>query len=321
MPVLHIRALPQADPVKVRSALTGTCLAVAKTYGCKPEQVWATWEEIRPGLYAEGENAADRQPDSSHPPIVELIGFEGKSSQEIENILVVAGQTLSKALEIPGNIFITYREALSGRVIAGNGIIRKQESAADTNRVSQSRATRLQPRLESDRLILEAYTGADIEDVFSYASHPEVTRFLTWSAHKTLDDSRNFLDWVQTSTRYEVGALVMTFAIRSKQSKRVMGSIGFRQPQPWVGQIDYVLGRDHWGKGLMTEAACTVRDWALNTLPEIVRFQAYCQPENVASTRVMQKLGMTFEGILKKSFKAQGKIVDLAHYAWTRDNP
>ena len=125
MPVLHVRALPQRSPEKIQTALKATCVSIAEVYGCKPEQVWATWEEIKPGMYVEGTNPATTQQNSTHPPIAELICFEGRTLEQIEKLLEIAARTLSHSLGIPDNIFITYREAKSGQVIAGNGIIRR----------------------------------------------------------------------------------------------------------------------------------------------------------------------------------------------------
>ena len=126
MPILHIRALPQKSPERVQPALKKTCAAIAEVYGCKPEQVWATWEEIKPGLYVEGVTDADTQPEFTHPPIAQLTCFEGKSSDDIERVLSVAASSLSNELGIGNNIFMTYIEAKSGQVIAGNGIVRKK---------------------------------------------------------------------------------------------------------------------------------------------------------------------------------------------------
>ena len=125
MPVLHVRALPQVDPSLVKPALKKTCLAIADICRCPPGQVWATWEEIRPGWYVEGTKSGTRQTLLTHPPICQLIGFEGKTSVEIEEILLVASKTLSAALNIGDNIYMTYLECKTGQVIAGNGIVRK----------------------------------------------------------------------------------------------------------------------------------------------------------------------------------------------------
>ncbi len=176
-----------------------------------------------------------------------------------------------------------------------------------------------QPRLETNRLILEPYKDSDASDVFEYASRSEVTKFLLWEPHKTLEDSQKFLHWVKTSTSTSRGKVFFVFALRLKENGKVIGSIDFKNPQPWVGQIDYAMHVDHWGKGLMAEAACAIRDWAFDTFDDLARIQSYCDPENVGSRRVMEKIGLTFEGIRKKSFKSKGQIIDLAHYALVRD--
>ena len=127
MPILHIRALPQPEPSKIEPALKKTCLVIAEAYGCHPEQVWATWEEIKPGFYTEGETSKEIQPRNTHPPLGQLLCFEGKDSDTIETILSKAATTLSSALGIKNNIFLTYQEIKSGQVIAGNGVLRKNK--------------------------------------------------------------------------------------------------------------------------------------------------------------------------------------------------
>lgn len=126
MPILSIKALPQSQSNEsIKAAMKKTCAVISEVYGCKPEQVWATWEEIKPGFYVEGSTEADSQPDQTHPPIAELLCFEGKSEKQIEELLLLASKTLSEALHIGDNIFMTYREAKSGTVVAGNGVVRK----------------------------------------------------------------------------------------------------------------------------------------------------------------------------------------------------
>jgi RimJ/RimL family protein N-acetyltransferase len=63
-------------------------------------------------------------------------------------------------------------------------------------------------------------------------------------------------------------------------------------------EVGYVLERAHWGMGLMTEVVAAVRDAAFAD-PDIHRFQALCDVENLASARVMEKAGMVREGTLR----------------------
>lgn len=125
MPVLEIRALPQPDPGRVGAALAATCLAIAREYGCEPHHVWATWVTLKPGHYVEGDRPATEQPGQTHPPIGRLLCFEGRDPETIERVLIAAAETLSRELGMPGNIFIEYVEARSGRVFDGGGVIRR----------------------------------------------------------------------------------------------------------------------------------------------------------------------------------------------------
>lgn len=125
MPILEIQALPQKYPGRIQRALKETCLAIAEAAGCDPKHVWATWKDIEPGFYFEGAKTAYSQPEGTHPPMGKLTCFEGFSAEQIEKVLLVASKTLSDNLGLNDNIFITYHEAKSGQVIAGNGIVRK----------------------------------------------------------------------------------------------------------------------------------------------------------------------------------------------------
>lgn len=175
-----------------------------------------------------------------------------------------------------------------------------------------------QPTLETNRLMLEPFKDSDLPDILVYASHPEVSKYVPWEAHKTIEDSQKFLDFVRHSTRTVRGKLFFVFAIRDKASGRVIGSIDFKNVNQFTGQIDYALGYENWRKGIMSEAAQAISDWAFSNFPEMVRLQAFCVSENIGSSRVMEKIGMSREGIRRKAFVLKGKPVDLTDYARLR---
>lgn len=83
-----------------------------------------------------------------------------------------------------------------------------------------------------------------------------------------------------------------------KDKNELAGIIELR-PDRFKAELGYALGRPHWGKGIMTEAARRVTDWAMNQ-PEICRVWALCDVDNTASARVLEKIGMQFEGILRR---------------------
>jgi RimJ/RimL family protein N-acetyltransferase len=138
---------------------------------------------------------------------------------------------------------------------------------------------------------------SDAPAVFAaYASDPVVTRYLIWKAYTEIPPLEEFLqarvaDWEQENGRYgymiclpETDTPIGSIAVHFGGDKAVFG---------------YVLGRAHWGQGIMTEVLRPLIDWSL-AQPGIFRAWAFCDVENPASARVMEKAGMTREGILRR---------------------
>ena len=121
MPVIQIRALPQSPGIDVGALMSLICVQVAQVLEVEPRRVWTTWETILPGSYVEGDVAAQTQPRTSHPPIVDIIDSDGRSSALIEKMILCVAKVLSTELEIDeGNVFIHFTEGLSGRVFSGH---------------------------------------------------------------------------------------------------------------------------------------------------------------------------------------------------------
>jgi ribosomal-protein-alanine N-acetyltransferase len=165
--------------------------------------------------------------------------------------------------------------------------------------------------------LLRRMTAQDAEDVFEYASDPMVSRFTTWSAHRSIGDSREFLDMVLD--RYE-NYQVSSWGIEQKADGKFIGTCGFMYwlPAHARAEIGYALSRRYWNRGYMTEAVRTVIDFGFRTMG-LNRIEARCRIENIPSARVMEKTGMTYEGILRGHMLAKGKFRDLKLYAILRD--
>jgi len=166
--------------------------------------------------------------------------------------------------------------------------------------------------------VLEPFKESDLGDILQYASHPEVTKYLPWETHTTIEDSKKFLNFVRQTTSTTKGKLFFVFAIRLKETDRVIGSVDFKNVNLCCGQTDYALGYEHWNKGIVTEAVEAIKLWAFDKLPDMVRFQAFCSADNTASARVMEKVGMQREGVRRKAFMLKGKLIDLIDYAVVR---
>ncbi|MCD6361942.1 MAG: GNAT family N-acetyltransferase [Armatimonadetes bacterium] len=172
--------------------------------------------------------------------------------------------------------------------------------------------------LETERLVLRALTLDDAEDIFAYASDPEVVRYLPWEHHRSLEDSREFI--TRTLEAHEAGARA-EWGMVLKESGRVVGTCGFCA---WAGgsgraELGYCLGREHWGRGLVTEAARRIvrygfEDCMLN------RIEAVCDVDNIGSARVMEKCGMIFEGVMRRRLLMHDSYRDMKMYAILRED-
>jgi RimJ/RimL family protein N-acetyltransferase len=136
----------------------------------------------------------------------------------------------------------------------------------------------------------------DARAVFeTWAQDPEVTRTMTWPPHKDIDVTRSVLrrmiDAWEQGTRFP-------FMIIEKSSNQAVGMIEIR-PEDHKAELGYVLAQTHWGKGYMTEAARALLDWAFQQ-PEIYRVYATTSVDNIGSQRVMEKIGMTREGLMRR---------------------
>lgn len=150
--------------------------------------------------------------------------------------------------------------------------------------------------IATTHLLLRRTRVTDAAAVFhGYAQDAEVTRYMVWRPHQRIEDS---VAWLQRCDDQWRQGVEYTWAITTPESETLRGVISAR-PAGHRVEIGYVLARRYWGQGIMTEAARGVVAVALD-FPWIHRVWATCDVENLASARVLEKAGMTFEGILRR---------------------
>jgi [ribosomal protein S5]-alanine N-acetyltransferase len=154
----------------------------------------------------------------------------------------------------------------------------------------------LPQEIQTERLLLRPPTEADALRMFKrYSSDPEVCRFLSWAPHRTVDDTIAYL----RTTATNVGANpIERLLIFCRETGELLGSIGGPFEQHRV-QFGYCLARDAWGRGYATEAARAFVATVMRD-PAVWRLQAFCDVENRASARVLEKAGLTLEATLKR---------------------
>ncbi len=150
--------------------------------------------------------------------------------------------------------------------------------------------------IETERLLLRPPTIDDAASIFArYGQDRDVSRYMSWKPHRSLDDTREFLDKLLANIESRTALGYLIFA---KHTELLLGSVGGEISGHLLG-FGYCLARDAWGNGFATEAArAFVKSaWANSSL---VRIAAMCDVENMASARVLEKVGLTREGILRK---------------------
>lgn len=150
--------------------------------------------------------------------------------------------------------------------------------------------------IRSQRLLLRPPKRDDAEAIFhGYAQDAEVTRYLTWKPHAAITTTYAIIEQIQASWREQTS---FAWVITLQETGHIIGMIALR-PSKHQAEIGYVLARAAWGQGYMPEAAQALGDWVL-AQPEIYRLWAVCDVQNLASARVMEKIGMQHEGRLRR---------------------
>lgn len=150
--------------------------------------------------------------------------------------------------------------------------------------------------LKTKRLRLRKAKLADANAIFcQYAQDPEVTKFVSWRAHQSVNETREYVQMCLLA--WDIGK-AFHWVIERHDERQVIGMIVARvNAEKW--ELGFVLARPYWGQGLMTEAVKAIIEWAIKQ-KEIFRIWAVCDIDNKASARVMEKAGMLREGVLRR---------------------
>ena len=168
--------------------------------------------------------------------------------------------------------------------------------------------------LETPRLILRRFTADDAQAMYdSWASDPEVARYLTWPPHESVEVTRALLeDW----TGHYAEPNYYNWVMALEETGQIIGNVSVVRSDERIDEVElgYCMSRAFWGKGYMPEAVSAVIGYFFTEVGAN-RVSAKHEVENAKSGRVMQKAGMRFEGVRRQGFLGNRGIVDVACYA------
>lgn len=174
------------------------------------------------------------------------------------------------------------------------------------------------PQLETQRLILRRMNMSDAQDVYAYSRDPQVSQHVLWDAHRSINESRAYLRYIMRQYRNNEPS---SWGIEYKQTGQLIGTIGYMwwSRENKSAEVGYSLSRAFWNKGIMTEALREVIRFGFDEM-RLHRVEAQHETTNPASGRVMEKIGMRREGVLRGRLYNKGAFVDVVLYAILRSD-
>lgn len=141
--------------------------------------------------------------------------------------------------------------------------------------------------IETERLWLRRPRLDDAEVLFErVASRPNVTRYVSWPMHVSVETTRTVLTTFETVWLADgIGPLVIV----ERSSGKIIGTTGLTPKGEGVAETGYVLAADAWGEGFATETLRAVVEWAGEK--SLRRLTACVHPDNQASIRVLERSG------------------------------
>jgi RimJ/RimL family protein N-acetyltransferase len=175
--------------------------------------------------------------------------------------------------------------------------------------------------INTNRLILREVRYDDIPDIHALHSLPAVDEYNTLGLPQSLDETISVIKPAISDQANEVRK-IFCWSIISQQNKQFIGICGLSNSADRfkMGEIYYKLLPDHWGNGYATEVSRALVKYGFSELG-LHRIEAGVATENKASIRVLEKIGMTNEGIRRKILPIRGEWKDNYHFAIVEDDP
>jgi [ribosomal protein S5]-alanine N-acetyltransferase len=168
--------------------------------------------------------------------------------------------------------------------------------------------------VNTERLILREFIMADEKDVHEYASDPLVSRFDTWGPNTPEETHELVGKWMDERANWPRAEV--NLAVELKGDGKVIGSVRFAiiDGASRSAELGYAFNPMAWNKGYATEATRAVLNCAFSVV-NVHRVLAMCDARNIASFRVMEKIGMRREGHFIQDKFQKGEWRDSYLYA------
>lgn len=166
----------------------------------------------------------------------------------------------------------------------------------------------MEERVESWRVTLRDFKMTDVEDFMVWATDEEVAHFCSWEVYKSREEAEKYISTEAIPHPWFKAICVDGKAVGGISLNRGEGHARCR------GEIGYVTAAHCWGKGIVTQAVKLAVSAVFQDLPDLERIEGLVEPQNLASQRVLEKVGFVKEGLLSRYLNFKGKTRDFYVY-------
>jgi ribosomal-protein-alanine N-acetyltransferase len=175
-----------------------------------------------------------------------------------------------------------------------------------------------QPVIKTERLILRPFELADSPVVRKLAGAKSVASTTLRIPHPYEKGMAE--KWIRTHKRSFERRKAVVYAIVRRKTGKLIGAIGLElSMRNESAELGYWIGNRHWNRGYATEAAEVMLMYGFTELC-LNRIQAHHMTRNPASGRILEKIGMKREGVLRQHIKKCGSFEDIIVYSILRED-
>ncbi len=167
--------------------------------------------------------------------------------------------------------------------------------------------------IETERLILRPVLREDAESIYAYSSDEETIRYVTYDRYESMDDAYASLDNFFLNRDHDTWFEALAIVI--KETGTMIGTVDASRVRRGDDvEIGYVMHKDYWNQGIMTEAVTAYCEWLFKE-KGIRRIEVTHFPINIGSKRVVEKVGFVYEGLRRAYALVDGEYIDMPYYS------
>jgi ribosomal-protein-alanine N-acetyltransferase len=151
------------------------------------------------------------------------------------------------------------------------------------------------PSLETTRLLLRKLSLIDADDLYQVFSDEETTNYVPREKHP---DKMTTINHLENLIKKMDEGISIVWSVIDKTDNRVIGTVNLYFKLDRAASLGAVINSEYWGKGIATEALKEIIGLGFDKM-KLIRIEGKCESNNIASEKMLKKLGMTYEGTLR----------------------